>query len=1654
MWNGQDSLYGNEWIRYDQSYYKLKVAEDGIYRLPYEQMQSAGIPLNDIQAQQFQLFHLGQEVPIYLSSEGNLQDGDFIEFYGEKNRSELDRHLFTNPDEDLLNPEYSLFTDSSAYFLTWVTDGTATLRYNNIENELTDLPAPEPWYWAEEQVVYHQSHFKKYQKFGVTEIYRSRYEGDGFAKNYSNNIQETIKTTSVNSSAPDAELFLSMISNAPAEGHLLNIKINGESVFRDTFYGTFVEKQTLQIRASEISTSTDVQIIGEAQNDRYALATINLKYPRLFDFSKNGIYKIDLPASPNNRYLELSGLSDGSTLILEPATNIRVTPTLKDGVHGVLLPPAIGTRQLVLLNRVQAKPIDHLQAVNFISFPSQDLNYLILSNKNLFEDSLGNNWVQAYADYRASANGGGYKSIVVSVDQLFDQFGYGVELHPLAIRNAFFYLKRFKWPMLANIFIIGKGQEYNSTRTPNDLRTAQDAGLIQVPSFGYPASDNLLFSYNENHVSEIPIGRLAATSPQDVSLYLNKVKLMEESLRSDQTIKNKSWMKQIIHLGGGSDPGEQSSIRRYLENMAEEIEGNGFGGNVQSFYKTSTDPIQTSLSGQIFDDINSGTGLITFFGHSSPGTFDFNIDNPDNYENYGRYPFMISLGCYSGNIFTSNRSISERFTFYEGKGAVAFGASRGVGFLNQLGVFATSFYQNLGNEYYGAGIGKIFHETFKQYKDYSSLGMVTLLEQFSLHGDPALKIYPAPGPDFTIDPESVKFSPDLITAQQDSLSLTFNIINLGKLSKDSFSIAIRQELPSSATVDLVKDTVTSGSFSQKFSYRLPIFGKDMVGQNKYFISIDVDNNIPELPTPAGEANNQSLQIPLYVVDNTARPAYPPPFALINEQSEPVLLKASTTDAFAPTRNYVIEIDTSILFNSPLTRKTNIQQKGGVIEWQPTINFQDSTVYYWRISPDSTNAQIGFSWETSSFAFLKTGKNGWGQGHYWQWLDNSYVNMEWAEENRTLKYLDDFKDVRITQGVYPELRPEIAINNTPYFYIPWDNPTRGGVMISVLDSVTVEPWINQVGTGLDDAQYGSDLPYWLKDYAIFPFRSRSLEQRRTIITFLDSIVPPNNYVVFITTQDQTSDYQPETWAADSLENNNRNLFNLLEEQGARLIRSTANGGAIPYYFVYKKDDPSFKPYEGFGSKSGTTIRNVDIPGVWDNGSLKSIPIGPAREWYDLNWKLRSYNSETDIISFDIYGLHRDSSEVLLMEDLTDPSTDLSEIDATTYPYLRLQFNSTDTTFRSSPQLDYWHLTYKGLPDLALNSSAHLEFNADTLQQGDPLSIEIAVDNISFYGMDSVSVRFTVVDQANNRVSKEQKISPIPAGNSTIIKQEFPSDDFSGAFSLQIEANPDDLPTELYRFNNLGFKDFQVTQDKEGPLLDVTFDGIHILNGDLISSKPLIKIDLTDENTHLGLMDTSLFQLSLRYPGETNLNRIPLNSQIVHFYPADPSNLNKENKASLELSPEFERDGIYELWIETKDATGNSSGSHAYQIEFEVITQSMISNILNYPNPFSTATQFVYTLTGDRPPDNYKLQIMTVSGRVVKEIFPAELGPLRVGTHRTEYTWNGTDDFGDRLANGVYLYRFIMENDDGKSFEHYSSEIDRFFEKGFGKLVILR
>ena len=161
MWNGTDTLYGNEWIHYDQSYFKISVAADGIYRIPYATLSAAGLPVDALNATQYQLWRLGEEQPLYTSTTGPLSDGDFLEFYGQKNRSELDRYLFRDPDNEMLNPWYSLFTDTSAYFLTWVEPGEPTLRYESIDNDLTNLPEKEEWFWDTLRVNFSDAQFSK-----------------------------------------------------------------------------------------------------------------------------------------------------------------------------------------------------------------------------------------------------------------------------------------------------------------------------------------------------------------------------------------------------------------------------------------------------------------------------------------------------------------------------------------------------------------------------------------------------------------------------------------------------------------------------------------------------------------------------------------------------------------------------------------------------------------------------------------------------------------------------------------------------------------------------------------------------------------------------------------------------------------------------------------------------------------------------------------------------------------------------------------------------------------------------------------------------------------------------------------------------------------------------------------------------------------------------------------------------------------------------------------------------------------------------------------------------------------------------------------------------------------------------------------------------
>jgi hypothetical protein len=146
----------------------------------------------------------------------------------------------------------------------------------------------------------------------------------------------------------------------------------------------------------------------------------------------------------------------------------------------------------------------------------------------------------------------------------------------------------------------------------------------------------------------------------------------------------------------------------------------------------------------------------------------------------------------------------------------------------------------------------------------------------------------------------------------------------------------------------------------------------------------------------------------------------------------------------------------------------------------------------------------------------------------------------------------------------------------------------------------------------------------------------------------------------------------------------------------------------------------------------------------------------------------------------------------------------------------------------------------------------------------------------------------------------------------------------------------------------------------------------------------------------------------------------------FYEAD---LNSYQQGAVHFQLPSLSAGFHSLKIKAWDVLDNSS---EYILEFNVVKDEelVLSHVLNYPNPFTTKTQFWFE--HNRPGQNLqvKVQIFTVSGKVVKTI---KQTINDAGNRSFEVEWNGRDEYGDKLARGVYLYRLTVITPDGRKKE---------------------
>jgi flagellar hook assembly protein FlgD len=110
----------------------------------------------------------------------------------------------------------------------------------------------------------------------------------------------------------------------------------------------------------------------------------------------------------------------------------------------------------------------------------------------------------------------------------------------------------------------------------------------------------------------------------------------------------------------------------------------------------------------------------------------------------------------------------------------------------------------------------------------------------------------------------------------------------------------------------------------------------------------------------------------------------------------------------------------------------------------------------------------------------------------------------------------------------------------------------------------------------------------------------------------------------------------------------------------------------------------------------------------------------------------------------------------------------------------------------------------------------------------------------------------------------------------------------------------------------------------------------------------------------------------------------------------------------------------------------NNSNEYILEFNVAKDEelLLDHVLNYPNPFTTKTQFWFE--HNRPGQNLlvRIQVFTITGKILKTI---KQTINNAGNRSCEVEWDGRDDYGDKIGRGVYLYRITVTAPDGKKRE---------------------
>jgi len=1663
-----DSPTNNYWYDPNKEWYKIYLNKQGVFRITFDQLVQLGInPNGQLRNGKLELYNNGEKIPIDIvdnNQDGFFNSGDYFQFVGNK--------VKPTPFSGL-----NIYNLSNVYWFSYQADSVYQYRLKNGRPENTFFPvisSVTKLHWEED---------KMYDNFGYANNDQRDY-WNWYTVDLRNMIPITFFDIWLKDSIayyrdpniPQAKIRVSLhgvtASTCPTAHNAWikwNFKKIGESLSWGGQNSAMLEREFLWgIGGDSIYCSPDSNyvIIGvDSINCNFNTDIIRVNW---FELEYWRLHKVRGPyfefKNPPNRYGILNYyLFDYPYLQMKiyiPQKGQMITnPDIRNDIDRsvwftdtVTVPTeyfCVYPDYFLVPDSIRKDSRSDLRNI------SNGADYIIITHKKFENQS------QQLANFR-SQNLHGFvnpRVMVVDVQDIYDEFNFGLR-EPRAIRDFIKYVFDYwRTPTISYVALVGDmSRDYRGI-----LRNSKVSYMPSMPFhatlYGLLASDNLFACVIGNDfIPDVALGRISCEDENEANILVSKI----INYPADNS---KEWKKTVGLFSGGLDANDENSFKFNDSNIfLEQNYTNPFGAITSKVFRYPNKPEYIPFAGsgpEIRQSINKGNVIVSYYGHGGGYQWDFVFTDDDIYalNNQNRLPFVISVTCYTSH-FDNQKVFGEIFNSVQNKGSVATFGSSGVTLWPTAKFFNQELFREIfNNRRFTIGDAILIAKSNPAYG--------TMTQVLTLLGDPAQRLALPEYPDFVVRNSDISIYP-VNPLIDDTVKVKVFVRNMGTAFRnDTVTVQLfKHFIADSNLIGMKRLTSFNWIDSTEFQW--------IIKEDGLINLIAVVNKVDTLMELDLTDNVASASFPVF---NISKPNIISPSDNFFTNSRIVNFRLVDVGTYIEQIfRYQIIIDTSKSLNSPQKITSHIlSPEEGIISWNsPQLS---NGIYYWRAyifsGPDTNYSDI------KTFSIVNESGSGY-YAHQKQLLDFQLSNILYSDSLKSLVLNTKLNppypiESRLVDTIWVPLMPdstyftasatdgtflyfgnivahnfdrkskiykmgtgfngtvkgmiygtvgnlEVTIKNQMFYH------SDGYLYIATGDSLSllrVNPSSGDTSRVFLGAEMLSSIDGYLNNFGhyvssdgryVYNLTAGHLGKREKYV--LRIFDPQNNWskvgddVEFLGKSQRgfSNFFVSEGYVItiESFENHYMRKYRVdgffeiewLPLNKPNILYSIAFDRINNLVYISTYKPPQFLYQSGFYVYKGAYIEAT--------GSIETPEIGPARKFYDLKFTIDNTNSQGSYSTI-LFARTPNSQSWDTIGVNIPQNYNLVNIDPN-YEFIKLHIAFVDTSNQTSQPLKFKDLkvNYSSFPDIHLAPN-NLTFERDTLMQGFDNKLTLKVRNIGLSDVDSVKFDFYL---NNSDYPIFSQYLNIKSDSTLFINKTISTDTLlytAPVTDIDFKVIVNSPVKEFFTFNNLTDNSFYVSRDSLSPTFRITFDGKEILNGDLISAQPEIIITLED-NSPLPL-DTTNFTIIH--------NNIPLrfsNPALSFNYTPYPN-----SKAVVKWTPKL-KDGRHILEVLAKDASNNYFDTVSYRVVFNVSNVSDIKNVYNYPNPFKDNTYFTFDITGVTPPDEIRIKIFTIAGRLIRELIVPN-SSINMGFNKIH--WDGRDEDGDEIANGVYLYKVISK-----------------------------